>query len=299
MIPAIEEISNFHWMIATFHEKTSRKTLVRKQTIPLSFSFKSRRINFPCSIFSSFSNCPVLYIGNLKRNINVNNSALLGLEGKYSCPVHTIEFIGPSPLWLSFVETLPSVPYFPRLIFYFTESTGKIYIISLSYLNFLQPTYSWMTAKTETVLIPICFLLKKAAIKYFTRKYSEQRQISWCSSAWILSHSSSAFSQVWGFYSDEAERARSCRLRPRPHFNPSAGQPLNHTAKVPTDAPSPTVRKANPTAGTQVSTQCEVAVRGRGDIHSSTVKLFHILSILRGILKHGKESWWHKIIIWT
>lgn len=136
MIPAIEEISNFHWMIATFHEKTSRKTLVRKQTIPLSFSFKSRRINFPCSIFFSFSNCPVLYIGNLKRNINVNNSALLGLEGKYSCPVHTIEFIGPSPLWLSFVETLPSVPYFPRLIFYFTESTGKIYIISLSYLNF-------------------------------------------------------------------------------------------------------------------------------------------------------------------
>lgn len=64
---------------------------------------------------------------------------------------------------------------------------------------------------TEIVLIPICFLLIKAAIKYFLRKHYE-RQIYRCCSAWLLTHSSSAFSQAWGFYSEEAEGAGSYRL---------------------------------------------------------------------------------------
>lgn len=80
-----------------------------------------------------------------KENFNVKNSALLGLEGKKSCPVTTVEFIHPSLLWILFMVILPSVLYFLRLIFHFRDRTENIYIISLSYLKPLQSTYfGWL-----------------------------------------------------------------------------------------------------------------------------------------------------------
>lgn len=60
-----------------------------------------------------------------KENFNGKNSALLGLEGKNSCPVTTVEFIHPSLLWLLFMVILPSVLYFLGLIFHFDRQCRK------------------------------------------------------------------------------------------------------------------------------------------------------------------------------